>query len=68
MMDIERLKNLGYPDAEIVGEKAGKSIVRVYTDEKGWQYEKVSDDAAFDTFAAKIKAPQASRANLKAGK
>lgn len=67
-MDIERLKSLGFPDAEIVGEKAGKSIVRVYTDEKGWTYEKVSDDASLDAFAAKVQAPTASRKNLKVGK
>lgn len=62
-MDIKRLK-----DAEIVGQKAGKSIVRVYTEAKGWSYEKVSDDQSLDAFAAKVKAPATSRKNLKAGK
>lgn len=60
-MDIQRLKDLGFPDAEIVGEKSGLSVVRTYTDEHGWVYAKLSDDAAIDAFAEKINAPLASR-------
>lgn len=70
-MDIPALlAHVGLLDAEVVGTKAGKSIVRVYTEAKGWSYAKVGDDQhELANFAATLTAkPPASRKNLKAGK
>lgn len=67
-MDIQRLKDLGFPDAEIVGEKAGKTVVRMYTEEHGWTYAKIdpADDTALDAFAEQVN--PAAVASMKAGK
>lgn len=67
MDPVKHLKTLGIPDAEIVGQKAGKQVIRAYTN-KGWVYLKVDGDASVDAFAATVKRPPTSRSNLKSGK
>lgn len=72
----ELLASVGLPVSEVVGAKGGKTIVRVYTEEKGWCYEKIGqaenydglDQQALANFAVKVSSgPMPSRKNLKAG-
>lgn len=69
-MDIPKLlAHVGLLDAEVVGTKGDKSVVRVYTEDKGWSYEKVGDDQqALANFAANLTQPRASRKPPRIGK
>lgn len=73
-MDIPALlARVGLPGAEVVGIQGGKTIVRVYTEEKGWCYEKIGeaehhdgpDQQSLANFAVKVQFPAASRRVVK---
>lgn len=69
--DAEKLGTRKFVDRMKPDEPARlKTVVRFYTEEKGWVYGKVDpdSDASTDAFAAKVKRPPAPRTNLKVGK
>lgn len=64
---IDRLIELGFSSAEIVGEQKGKKVVRAIHPVRGPMYDKIAegDDAALVAFAERANAPPASQKLLK---
>jgi hypothetical protein len=59
---IERLIELGFGAAEIVGRQRGRVVVRALHPSRGWMYEKFAEDdpAALEAWAASVNSADAS--------